>query len=128
MPIAPILHRPGGRAKPALHHLRRCDVVLASAERRPNARQEVEQVRGDEACGLAERSLRAVDDEGHECERVGQVFRVEGHDEKGHLPSGVFLGVGVGVREGQGGEEGVAVEEDTCKCLVQSPSVSLLSM
>ena len=75
-------------------------------------------MRSDETGGLAERRLRAVDDEGHKRECVGQVLCVEGHDEEGHLPGGVLLGVGVCVREGEGGEEGVAAEEDTCKCLV----------
>jgi len=85
------------------------DVILATAKRRPDPREEVVQVRSEQARKLCGRRVRAVDDEGHEEQGKGQEFGVEVDDEEVDLARGVVLGEGVGVGEGEGGEEGVAV-------------------
>lgn len=117
VPISPVLRRPGCCSEPALHCLRCENVVLASAECGPNACEEIEQVSCDETGELAECSALAVDDEGHKQQGEGQVLRIEVHNEEANLTRWVVLGECVGVCEGKGGEERVAVQKDTCKRL-----------
>lgn len=83
-------------------------------------------MRGEETSDLAERRVLAVDDEGHECHSEGQVLRVEVHDEEADLARGILLSESVCVCEGQGGEERVAVKDDTCKRLSITVSNSSL--
>lgn len=83
-------------------------------------------MRGDETSKLAECSVLTVDDEGHEQEGEGQELRVEVHNKEAYLTRRVVLGERVRVCEGEGGEERIAVKEDTCKRL-SSPSAPLLS-
>lgn len=108
MSKAPIL-RAHTRVKKPLDKARGNDVILAAAKRRPNPREEVVQVRGEQARKLRGRRVRAVDDEGHEEQGKRQKFGVEVDDEEVDLAGGVVLGEGVGVGECEGREEGVAV-------------------
>jgi hypothetical protein len=117
IPITPVLRNANLRAEPALHHLRREDVVAAAAERGPDAREEVVQMRGDEACELRLGMVGAVDDKRHEEHGPGQELCVEVYDEEVDLARGVVLSVRVGVGERQGREERVAVKQNACDSL-----------
>jgi stress response protein YsnF len=72
---------------------------------------------GNKTRELAGCGVGAVDDEGHEEQREGQVFGVEVQDEEVDLTGWVVLCESVCVCERECGEEGVAVEEEACDCL-----------
>lgn len=74
-------------------------------------------MRGDQACQLCGRGVGSVDDEREEEEREGQVLRFELYDEEAGLAGWVVLCECVCVRHGEGGEEGVVLEADTCEWL-----------
>jgi hypothetical protein len=120
-----ILRRPGTRHERTFDKPRRRDVILSAAKRGPNARQEVVQMRGDQAGDLRHSGLRAVHDEGHEEQRKGQELCVEVENEKVDLARGVVLGEGVCVCEREGGEKGVAVQAEACEGLENTVLASI---
>lgn len=73
---------------------------------------------GKQSSDLRHRRIGTVDDEGHEEQGEGEVFRVEVEDEEADLTRRAILCEGIRVRHCECGEEGVAVEEAACEGLL----------
>jgi hypothetical protein len=76
-------------------------------------------------CGKQSRKLgscriRAIDNEGHEEEGKGQIFRIKVDDEEADLTRWAVLCECVCVRERECGKEGIAIQETACECLLLS--------
>lgn len=65
---------------------------------------------GQQTSKLCQGSFRPVNDETHQEQGEGKVFRIKGDDEESHLARGIFLGKGVGVCERQSREESVGIQ------------------
>jgi hypothetical protein len=111
---ASVLCGTGCRCEPTLNEQWRGDVVLASAKCRPNACQEVIEMRSNEASELSIGSARTVDDKGHAQEGEWQEFGIKCDNEERHLTARVVLGEGIRVCERQRGQEDESVQEAAC--------------
>jgi hypothetical protein len=71
----------------------------------------------EQAGELSSCGVGTIDDEGHEEERKRQELCVEVYDEEANLARRAILRERVCVREGERGEEGVAVQDAACESL-----------
>jgi hypothetical protein len=113
--VAALLHARVGGREPALHERRRRQQVAAAAEGGPDARQEVEEVRRQQAGQLHVDAADAAGDGRHEEHDVGQVLGREGQHEDGGVGVWVLLRPRVGEGEYERLQERAAAEDDAAE-------------